>query len=447
MVKVFLIILGEWRHFGHILYEKLTYLLSVLPGLVRELSYFVKKLIKSLCSLKITFKKNEKNVKLYLDLHFDFLFHIIRSLDEKDKKDYKRYYEEEKGRREKKLAAREIEAKKKDEWIQNRISTSLNCFRNFLSTREKRMNNWFYLKKMNFERRINKCIKGFYERLLRIVVFKRVKIESINPALLCWEEKRKRKVKWWQMWFKFKSPYFKPFLEKLIQIQDIPPHVQRFIVKWIFDPAVDYLIVNYLKFLEKVEEKNWIRRSSRVERIENRFLLYEEELKKKIELYGSAGIRFWVPRFYFYADKLPEFGLKRNYFYERYQKEVEKHNDWWFNVIRKGRRKEVFDEKDFKNLNVRINLGELHSTYRFFFEIDRKRWDLIERFEKRIIENRIVSFFFRMVSCGYRFFLLLVMSDPFVYAWDVFFLVTGVYILCIIAPIILFFELIRTKKK
>lgn len=440
MVKVFLIILGEWRYFGHILYEKLSYILSILPDLIRELSYLVKKLIKSLYSLKISIRKKEVDVKLYVDVRFDFITNFIRYLDQKDKEAYKRYYEKEKERREKKLVVWENRAKIKDE----ELSDSLNGFREYLFRKEKKVNDWFYLRKVKFERKVNNRIKVFYKRLAKRIPFYRGEIEKINPLFLLWESKRKKKIQRWREWVKLKSPKFKPFLEKLIQIQEIQPHVQRFIVKWIFNPGVDYFVTKWINFLDWSEEKDWIRKSRKVERIIERFNFYETIFKEKGELYGSGVIKVWVPRFNFYWKKVPEY--KGQYFYQRYLRGVEKHNDWWYNVIKKGVRKEVFNEEDLRGLCLRLNLGRLHSIYRFLFEIDEGRWKSIEGVEKRILENQKVSLFFRLVGRGYRFFLLIVMSDPFFYAWNVFFLVTGIYILLILAPFIIFFEWLRVKK-
>lgn len=447
MVKVFLIILGEWRYFGHILYEKLSYILSVLPDLVRELSYLIKKLIKSLYSLKVSIRKKEVNVKLYVDVRFNFITNFIRYLDQKDKEAYKRYYEEEKERREKKLAAWESWAKGRDEWVEEELSNSLNSLRDYLLRKEKKVNDWFYLRKVKFEEKVNNRIKVFYEGLAKRIAFYKGEVEKINPTFLLWESKRKKKFKRWREWVKLKSPKFKPFLEKLIQIQDIPPHVQRFIVKWIFNPGVDYFVTKWIKFLDWGEEKDWIRKSRKIEGIIEKFNFYETVFKEKGGLYGSGVIKVWVPRFYLYWKKVPVFQYKRQYFYQRYLKGVEKHNDWWYNVIKKGVRKEVFNEEDLRGLCLRLNLGRLRSTYRFLFEIDEGRWKSIEGVERRILENQKVSFFFRTIGRGYRFFLLIVMSDPFFYAWNVFFLVTGVYMLLILAPIIIFFEWFRVKKR
>lgn len=442
MVKVLLILLGEWRYMGEVLYEKLSYLLSILPDLVRNFNFFFKQLIKGLLSLRIVVErvKGERRFKLRLGLNL--WNRIVLYLDKRDKKKYKEWYRKEVLKREKRLEELEDWAKKRNEWLENKISGKTKRIRAFLLKLEKSIRGKLVKWREKMENKLNKKMVSFYEWLIEKVLEIEAELKKINPQLLILEELRKERVKGWKGGIKKVGNKVKKFLINQIQTPKLPPKVRVIIAEEIIKPMVEKKVNKWINRVESFREMRVLRELKTVKRWEQKLFYYKERFEHEREDYQLGRIQIWIPKIRLYGEKIPVLELKRNFFYEYYVKKKKKEYESWVLSVKKER-DEVF-HIELKGFYFDFSLG---LKFKLKYRLDEKMWYKLESIEKRINETKQVTFFFRMVNEIYQLFLTIVMSDPFVYAWNVFFLVTGVYLLCIIAPFLFFFEWIRVKKK
>jgi hypothetical protein len=443
MVKTLLILLGEWREFGHVMYEKLSYVLSILPGLAKEFCYgirlLVRFLLRCLYGLRVEVRKGGMKVKIRIELWK----HIFLYFDNKDKEMYRRNCIKEAEKRKKKLENLEKRINRFNEWLDWKISKDGLRLRDVWRKREERINRGFWIKVKtsgkggkDLEKLLSKlehfCIRSlsWQERMLVKVSKVFIDLENRRRDYIFFLNLQKKLVRW--------GDKFKDYLRQ----QDVPVEVKVFFLEKHLIPAIDEKIIKMKKVVAFLEKNLIIRTPKQISKWAGELAKKKEEvtfLTKRITIPGPLDFEWKVNppvRVNFFYKKIPIFHTQKKIFYGYYLKKKEEFDQWWRN--KKKERDDVVEIK-FESSELKFDYG-----VKFYLKENKKVTEWEEYWDNSIY-CRLFHFLTKYLKKFYCFLVFIVSSDPFVYAWNVFFLVTGVYFLLIIGPIIILFEWIRSK--
>lgn len=440
MVKTLLILLGEWRNFGHVLYEKLSYVLSILPGLAKEFCYgirlLVRFLLRCLYGLRMEVRKGGMKVKIRIELWK----HIFLYFDKRDKEIYRRNCIKEAEKRKKKLEILEKRINRFNEWLDWKISKDGLRLRDVWRKREEKINRGFWIKVKtsgkgaeDLEKLLwkleNLCIRSlsWQERMLGKVSKVFADLEFRRREYIFYLRLREKIASW--------GDKFKDYLRQ----QDVPVEVKVLFLEKHLIPAIDEKITKMIKVVAFLEEKLVVRKPKLISNWEEELSKKKKEIKFSVNLPGPLDFEWKVNppvRVNFFYEKIPVFRMKKKIFYNYYLKKKEEFDHWWRN--KKKERDDVVE--------IKFEPSEFKFDYsvKFYLKENKKVTEWEEYWDNSIY-CRFFHFMTKYLKKFYCFLVLIVRSDPFVYAWNVFFLVTGVYFLLIIGPIILLFEWIIKK--
>jgi hypothetical protein len=448
MVKTLLIILGFWRELGFVLYEKLSYVLSVLPDCMKAFFMGLRELLKSI--LKVMYKVLHFRIRVCKDIQFSLninfnLKNKLRKLYKKliDRREpnynyiYLEKYEEimKKQKWEKKLE--EYDKKVQEEikkWnrIINLLLSIIERVLNYVNSKIYRIRKKKLEKKTEFLERLLRIKKENYQDFRRIVVMDRIETEEIKE----WKENRLKKFEL-KMERKIKEKLEALVPEELKKYWELIPQEIKKYVEIFPSIRLEGKLVKFLKYYYHQKENIYSNllmlelRNVEEKKIKK---LKKQVIKLKVCKIEKKEIKWnWE-----WKDKLLEKKKKER---EKKLKDLEE----WYNKMKKKSQEEELETKTLIKGKIRLFRcwTEMSGDYKRFCN---KIEELEEKWNKTKV-YKILRWFLNKIKTFYRYILIIVKSDPFVYAWHVFFLVTGIYLVLFLAPLVFFFEIIRVKKK